>query len=277
MKEITQPIFDGTYSITTAGGYKYMYLKSSGTLTIVDKAEYDLFCVGGGGGGGGDGGHGGCGGYTTTKKALTISAGSYTVTVGAGGVPHSDYYDEDLEYDVYSEYGGDGGTSKIVIGSTTISAKGGEGGNGAGTYTKGGSGGGASGYDWSDDELNSNGGNGGYDGNNGYYVAYGETAQRLKGSGGQGTTTRAFAETSGTLYAGGGGGGVYNTSYIAGAGGAGGGGAGTGKRITAGTGGTANTGGGGGGSGIGGSTSNTKYYPRAQGGSGLVIIRWKAA
>ena len=38
--EIAQPSYSGTYSVSTVGNYKYMYLKSGGTLTI-NEAGYD--------------------------------------------------------------------------------------------------------------------------------------------------------------------------------------------------------------------------------------------
>ena len=128
----------------------------------------------------------------------------------------------------------------------------------------GGSGGGAAGYV-------KVGGNGGSDGGNGgdsKYATVSNTAVTgwtdTFGGTGQGTTTRAFGEPDGTLYAGGGGGmGTYGIAW----GGSGGGGRGYWAANYTGTitsyspiEGTANTGGGGGGG--------------AAGGSGVAIIRW---
>lgn len=267
MKEITQPIFDGTYSITTAGGYKYMYLKSSGTLTIVDKAEYDLFCVGGGGASGyrsansyhfsGSGG----GGYTSTTLSKTISSGSYVVTIGSGATAPTIKTDTPVQ----------GGATSI---GSLCSATGGVSGYNE-SAGKGGSGGGAAAYcedseteDWVAGK--SGGSNGSAGGSN-----TGNT-----GGAGQGTTTRAFGETSGTLYAGGGGGAgtaPWNyTDHRGGLGGEGGGGNGTYSNSTSysATSGTANTGGGAGGHASG---QGTQSASSKVGGSGLAIIRWKVA
>lgn len=89
---------------------------------------------------------------------------------------------------------------------------------------------------------------------------YGNQETRSFGTG-QGTTTRAFGETDGTLYAGGGGG------YSGGAGGGGNGDSWAGG----GTDGGANTGGGGGGAAA---FSGVQYRRGHCGGSGIAIIRW---
>lgn len=47
--EIVLPLYTGSYSTAIIGKYQYMYLTDSGTLTIKEKTEYDLFVVGGGG------------------------------------------------------------------------------------------------------------------------------------------------------------------------------------------------------------------------------------
>ena len=93
------------------------------------------------------------------------------------------------------------------------------------------------------------------------------------GGSGQGTTTRAFGETSGTLYSGGAGG-TSTASAGVGTGGSGGGGAGgdiASKTYASGVAGSANTGGGAGGSGC--RSSSTRPTP-ASGGSGICIVRW---
>lgn len=91
------------------------------------------------------------------------------------------------------------------------------------------------------------------------------------GGAGQGTTTRAFGESNGTLYAGGGGGSWSPSGHTGavGQGGAGGGGRGRNNDNSGnidGTNGTPNTGGGSGG------FSGAKV--NGQGGSGIVIVRW---
>lgn len=259
--EITPPLFDGVYTISTVGDYVYMHLKSSGTLTIVDSEKYDLFAVGGGSAGeqphqgteSASGQDGGAGGYAATLLNKSIPAGTYAVTIGSGGIAAT------------KEVSSTGGSDTSI--GDLITASGARSSSGTGYHSKnGGSGGGGAGrYD------NGTGGAGGSDGGNGKdgYYSSGEVYE--DGGSGQGTTTRAFGESSGTLYAGGGGGGGQN----AGIGGAGGGGAGgyysgdIGWNVDA-TSGAANTGGGGGGARR---WSNT--FGTGLGGSGIAIIRWK--
>lgn len=275
------------------GNWRIKFL-TSGTLTLKKAADVDIFCVGGGGAGGSatlrytyydsdsetnktdysqdwTGGGGGGGGKTATLKAQSLAAGTaYSVVVGSGGTPTA--Y---TSYRTYY-YGGSGGTSKF--GSLVSAAGGGYGrkqadvsvdddGDVTISYSRsyGGSGGsGGSGY----------GGNGGSNGSNGggmnnyHYGNYGT---------GQGTTTREFGDSTGALYAGGGGCGVTpdgGASYSArGYGGSGGGGDGASSANAAGSSGSANTGGGGGGTGghdTGYSVSDGKP---GSGGSGIVIIR----
>lgn len=230
---------------------------SSGTFTVpANVTSIDIFCVGGGGAGGdsnySDGatsGGGGGGGYTATKKAYSVTPGqTFAVTIGAGGAlyPGYDGYAGGTTSfgSVISASGGSGGQCR-----EELSAKGGNGGSG---------GGGASGsgsyavY-----------GSGGSDGSDGYGTS--PATDNFYGGTGQHFTTRAFAESSGTLYAGGGGGSNASSAGGQGPGGDGGGGAGR-------TNGTANTGGGGGG--------NGEFYKgqgkgtAGTGGSGICIVRW---
>lgn len=118
-----------------------------------------------------------------------------------------------------------------------------------------------------------------YAGNGGSDGSKGEDARKVgtatggikTGGAGQGTTTRAFGEPNGTLYAGGGGGSWSPSGHTGavGQGGAGGGGRGRNNDNSGnidGTNGTPNTGGGSGG------FSGAKV--NGQGGSGIVIVRW---
>ena len=232
------PTFTGSSSIfgdTTSGRIE---LYESGTLVLFP-GTYDVFLVGGGSSGqsliDGSNGGGGGSGYTTTSLNKTIAERTeFDVIVGAGGANVNG-----------STNGKVGGSSSMQGTPFTLTANGGQvttsslyaGGNG-------GSGGGGGG---------SSGGKGGSNGGNG--------AGALGGTGGtgQGTTTRAFGEEDGVLYAGGGGGAAN------GAGGEGGGGTG-GTAGRAGTAGTANTGSGGGG--------NGQSLTSGAGGSGIVIVRW---
>ena len=63
--------------------YKWTDTSATGTFTPAVGADYEYLVVAGGGGGGRKGGGGGAGGYRA--GTLTLSAQSYTVTVGAGG------------------------------------------------------------------------------------------------------------------------------------------------------------------------------------------------
>lgn len=248
------PEFTGNCAIfgdETAGRIE---LYESGDLTLYP-GIYDFFLVGGGGSGtqrtdtsvaGATGGGGG--GYTTTQTGVEItSVTDYTAVVGAGGVASAGSNTTVSSPDLSQSFSAAGGNfiSSSSVSSYSDGAAGGSGGGGAGNKN-GGAGG-------------SNGGNGSR-GTNPGSSAYGGT--------GQGTTTRAFAEESGTLYAGGGGGGGDDAGGAGGAGGGGAGGNGV-SNTRYGAAGTANTGGGGGGGGEYGRPST-----QGNGGSGIMIIRW---
>lgn len=202
---------------------------TSGTLRFTNMYGsvngIDVFLVGAGGGGGGasgGSGSGGGGGYTATHRAVSVATNTdYLISIGNGGVLRTD------------------GGSSSGFGYT---ANGGSHGNSGGVAGgAGGSGGGAGG---------SIGGAGGSDGSNG---SNGGSSGTIAGGTGQGTTTREFAESGATLYAGGGGG------AVGGAGGAGGGAtAGSSAAVKQ------NTGGGG----AGGTVTTAQA-----GASGIVIIR----
>lgn len=239
--------------------------KTSGTLTITShgnntNGSYDLFAVGGGGGGGfyyaGGAGTkpfgGGGGGYTSTKLGVSLSGGSYLITVGAGGA-----YNKDGQTSSFSSHlSAAGGTAAKDFQNSGLPYSGGYGGSGGGKV-------------W---------GNGGSDGSDAPIPQHATATAGLVGKG-QGSTTREFGEYTGRLYAGGGGGGAtHDLNSSASTGGAGGGGNGfyiyrasdgTWPFINP-TPGVANTGGGGGGG---------AFYPRdttnygAAGGSGIVCIR----
>lgn len=220
--------YTGSHQLIDDGNYHWrIKCTSSGTLrftSLGNASGIDVFCVGGGGGGGKDGsgsnglGSGG-GGYTKTAKGISVSTGtSYAITVGSGGAMNSS--------------GGGGTTSAFGVsaagGQTGTALAGGNGGSGGGGFAEGTGG--------------SNGGNG----------AAGTESTGISGRAGgqgQGSTTREFGESSGTLYAGGGGG-MYG-----GAGGAGGGRGAYSAESTR----VANSGGGGGG--------------QCPGTEGIVVIR----
>lgn len=254
------PVFDytGQHQLVDEGrqGNRHNWtlrLLTSGVLTFLrNPGDVDVFLVGGGGGGGFYDGGGGGGGYTTTAYVHPKAKTPYTVEVGAGGdgAPSA------------TEASGDGGVTSIVeteTGEILVSANGGHGGgtrpsNVSAAGGDGGSGGGCGG---ADSQLGGDGGSDGSDGVTGWTDKEGK---------GQGTTTRAFGEPEGQLYAGGGGGGSGKAASAGGAGGGGGGGYDNGK-IAAVAGGTNTGGGGGGGSDAG------DWRVGADGGSGIIIIR----
>jgi hypothetical protein len=250
-------------TITTSGGYTYHTFTASTDMYVEGTGEIDFLIVAGGGGGGRQqGGGGGAGGALTGSTTLT--AGTFTVTIGSGGA---------------------GGTSNAVAAPSgsnstfnSLTANGGGGGGGVNADgASGGSGGGGG--------ANNIGASGtagqGFSGGTGYGLA------PSGGGGGGGAGAIGAAKTAspdastnaaggsgivwlnGTTYAGGGGGGKFHTSsVVASAGGAGGGGGGGLNFV--GAAGTANLGGGGGGGGQNASTS----YNGGNGGSGVVIIRY---
>lgn len=278
-------------TVTTADGYRIHTFTSSGSLTIpggYSGMDIQYLVVGGGGAGGSSfGGGGGAGGLrtnvpnntsgrgTSVESAMSISTGTYAVTVGAGGtVP-------------YNNAEGNQGGSSVFNG---ITALGGGGGGCQGVYTPtskihGGCGAGVS--------HNSSGYRGagtagqGYDGgphwNQGppYPTASGGGA----GEAGLTPPNNSYSPRGGNglqnnitgsqvYYAGGGGGGAGGTSYNANTsqaiGGLGGGGAAGPTANSNGRDGTANTGGGGGGS----HSYNNGSYRGGYGGSGIVIVRY---
>lgn len=232
--------------------------KSSGILKFTSLGKWDglidVFCVGGGGGGGtlptyADHSGGGGGGYTKTQRTIQIlTATDYSIEIGAGGAGTVSGFDS-----------GKSGGASSAFGVSAAGGKGNDGRNGG----AGGSGGGGGARVSKDQDDKTNrlgkGGNGGSDGTNGSSGTEGYGGMNGSGGAGQGTTTREFGETTGTLYSGGGGGAGHNYS---GTGGDGGGGAAHAYNVK-GESGTANLGGGGGAGRAGG----------GDGGSGIVIIR----
>ena len=240
------------------GNWECKFL-TSGSLTISKKTLVDIFLVGGGGSGGNGArsdnaqgtattyyaGGGGGGGECITQSSVQMQRqNTYALTIGAGGNDS------------------DGGNSSFVVGSTSYVAQGGKRGN--------------DGNAASDASKGGEGGNFGGDGGVGTIThatsvwSITQAPQDGYSGGGSSTyhwnsSTKAFGENDGALYAGGGGGGnpfLSHSGYAnLGAGGAGGGG----KHDADGT---ANTGGGGGG---GGQLSSSS--PGGKGGSGIIIIR----
>jgi len=294
----TQSFFNPLNLITSGNGIStYQQINStdsyisftSGTsrLIITKNITVDLLLVGGGGGGGGSerGGGGGGAGALIYQTNTVLSAGTYDITVGAGGAKGG----------FIASNGNDTIINSLNSGYIYL-AKGGGGGAGDGnSMISGGSSGGVLNNLLSSfptippTTSNIPIGTYGYTGGSSINATGGEAGFAASGGGGAGgaggnATGSASTATAGnggiglqiaitgvnTYYGGGGGGGCASTSVSAGTGGLGGGGNGS-KGVAVAGDGQANTGGGGGGSGFAGASNGTP----GNGGSGIVIIRFK--
>lgn len=192
--QIAQVVYDGTNLVVispAASGclLRTTYFTSSGTWTIgAGTNKIVVQGVGGGGGanasGNGNGG-GGAGGYF--KKTITSPAGSYSVTIGAGG----------------SNTGGNGGTTSF---GAVCSAGGGNGATQATGGGYGGAGGTATGGD-----LNLQGGGGTWGGiffTSPNQNAFGSGGSSFFGGGANGVTNASSGTAGGTNTGGGGSGGL---------------------------------------------------------------------
>lgn len=257
-------------TVTTSGSYKIHTFTAGGTFALTSPSAItaQVLVVGGGGSGGSAyvGGGGGAGG-AVFNGSFTIAAGSYTVTVGAGGARTT----------TGVGYVGPSGANSSFSSIT------GTGGGGGGSYmnvaaTNGGCGGGGP-YASGQFGTGSQGGNGapyGTDGNGGFNCGGGgggmggtaPTPSGVRPSGGAGATY-TVAGTAYTL-AGGGGAGSDSLGGLGQAGGGlGGNGNQNGQTNSSGGDATPNTGSGGGGGG----GNNGSLYGGA-GGSGIVIIAY---
>lgn len=224
--------YTGQYIFIDDGGgnWRIKFL-TSGVFTPLKDMTIDAFLVGGGGGGGQNNStyklsSGGGGGYTTTKLNITLTAKTeYPIVIGTGGAPST------------TSNTGNGGNTTAFSQTATGGKEGKCRKAGQGATVKGGSGGSGGGDCKQLARIYA------YDGQS-------DGAGGTNSGAGQGTTTREFGESTGTLYAGGGG--AYAYSGEKGNGGAGGGANGGESAMN-------NTGGGGGGNGY--------------GGSGIAIIR----
>lgn len=293
-KKLPKFTYTGASVATTDANGWMILLKTSGTLTFGTKLPkgIDVFLVGGGGGGsaclaGGWLGEaaGGAGGYTTTAKGIEAKKSTeYTITIGAGGAggTNSSVAGKDGEKTTAFGKTANGGTAR---GSAYVDnawrVTGGNGGSGGGSPSN-----------YGGTYQGAGGSNGGDGGASGIDREDGEIV-RVPGGKGQGSTTRAFGESTGWLFAAGGGCGGhyprYDTSQTAG---------GTGENITVlgintkggdggvlkGSGGpyvggsaAANSGSGGGGGGARytppGAEGGNIAFNGGNGGSGIVIIR----
>jgi hypothetical protein len=288
-------------TVTTSGNYKIHTFTQSGTFTVTDApvgATVEVLIVGGGGGGGISLGGGGGGGAVFYNAAKTMSAGTYGITIGAGGT-YTAVGSSTLAFGE-TVTGGGGGADR----NNTVSASAGANGGGGATDSRTA---GATGVvpSKADNSFtvyagrtggSGPGGGGNYPGGGGAGAgANGVTPVNNSANGGAGGAGVSISVTGfGSYYwAGGGGGSVYVTG-IAGAGGYGGGG-GAASGAGAGTGGAGGTLGiniGGAGPGVGGNDSPTGGAGGANtgggggsgahgsglggtGGSGIVIISYR--
>jgi len=250
----------------------------AGVAGVVFPVSVEYVVVAGGGAGAsaqststrGAGGGGGAGGYRSSvagessgggasaETPLTLSVGTYSITVGAGGPSTTGLEPEKGSpsvFDTITSLGGGGQTGRAG-GSTTDD----DGGSGAGEsdfagFSATGVGSGAVGQGFPGGPSPSDGRAGG----GGGAAEAGNTDGAAEGGDGVQTTINGTA----TFYAGGGGGGIDGGSN----GGQGGGGAGAGYSAN-GTAGIVNTGGGGGGA----ATNGAGNFNGGPGGSGIVIF-----
>ena len=269
-------------TITTSGDYRIHTFTSSGSfVNAISGLDVEYLIVAGGASAGGSGsgsstgGGGGAGGMLTGSMS-NVSVATHSVTVGAGGSGNTDFRGTNGGDSTFNSVtatgggaggrnnhnndsnggsGGSGGGGGAVYGGTTYSP-----GPVGGSGTSGQGNDGGDGYN-SGDLAGQRGGGGGGKG------AAGQDSPSINTGGNGGNGSASSITGSSVTYAGGGGGGTW-TSGGNSSGGSGGGGAGS---VNTGTAGTANTGGGGGGSG-GGSPSASR--DGANGGSGIVVVRY---
>ena len=297
--ELTVPTY-----ITATGGtittvdtdYKVHTFTGPGTFTVcsvgnpIGSTTVDYLVVAGGAGNGvgSGGGAGGAGGVRTSSgvasgcyssgplgacvSALPVSATSYPIIVGSGGAgaPTSSAKGTpgvNSTFSTITSTGGGGGGSESA--PVKPGAAGGSGGGGQGSPGTGGAG--------NTPPVSPPQGNAGGDGTISFYGGGGggataSGANSAPAAGGAGGNGLQNSISSSAVYYGGGGGGGGQPG-AGGAGGSGGGGAGGQANVIIGTAGTANTGGGAGG-GVS-SPPLSPNYGTANGGSGIVIVRYK--
>jgi hypothetical protein len=297
-------------TVTTSGNFKIHKFTGDGNFVVTSSGIVDYLVVGGGGSGGVGssdlgGSGGGAGGYReshsapisgpytasplATPTSLSVSAQTYPITIGAGGTSSSgNSYPgvnsgSNSSFSTITSHGGGHGSNFYMDqppGRITGAAGGSGGGSGYGASA--GSGNtppvsppqGNSGGTWIYPAKVGGGGGAGAVGGNGNPGT--ACTGGNSGAGGAGTYTEIVGTCTGYAGGGGGAGGGYPYFNVsAGAGGAGGGGAGGAGGSNAGTAGTANTGSGGGGRGSTKTYSNPANLSGANGGSGIVIIRYK--
>jgi hypothetical protein len=284
----------GVVTNITARGVNYRVHTFStvgnSSFVVTSGGPVEYLVIGGGGGGGGGtggagGGGGGAGGYRSSvlgestgggaalETPLTLAAGTYTVTVGAGGAGRSGTSGwtsggDSVFATITATGGGRGGHQANYAGSTGGSGGGGGGGDGGGVQANTG------GARTASPVQGFAGGNGGHTGGTalggggggGASAAGGQWSNEVGGNGGDGLASAINGTW--TVRAGGGGGSQNTNTGVRNFGVGGIGGGGVGGYTSAPGAGVANTGGGGGGG------SHPSDQAGANGGSGIVIVRY---
>lgn len=297
------------HTFTSSGTFDITSLSNNPLLSN----DVDCLIVAGGGGGGyvpstysrGAGG-GGAGGFREIA-GHAVSVTSYAITIGAGGLSYvtnptvtavNGFNGSDSVALTYTSTGGGGGAT--FVNSYPAGSDGGSGGGGFGYNTTAGgatiavttpspwpgpsvqghAGGAGAPLDSPAGRL---GGGGGGAGGAGQGATNPDPGDNPWGNGGSGSSnTYRLGPAGSQLYAGGGGGGAGTGNYRGGLGGPGGGGAGgnpslyTADPNTTGVSGTESSGGGGGGA-TGGPGNTPIQKMGGNGGSGIVVIRYKIA
>lgn len=261
----------GGNRVVTDGTYWYHAFTSSGIFEPVQNLNADVLVIAGGGAGGSNVGGGGGAGGVRLLSSQSINS-SVSVIVGAGGadgINRVGNSGSNSSFAANASIGGGGGGG--YSGGALPGLNGGSGGGGGGGTQYGGNGSGGTGTagqgsnGGSGSTIEAGGGGGGASGTGGNGSGY------FGGNGGAATSAYSSWATAtstgvGGAYAGGGGGtgGVSGTGGSSGGGGASNGSTGEGSQaVNA----TANTG-----SGAGGSRGGASFS--ANGGSGIVIVRY---
>jgi len=259
------------FKMRQTGTYWYHAFRTSGTFTPATSLNADVLVIAGGGGGGGgnNDGAGGAGGLLAfTSQSLTAT--SYTCTVGAGGVGAANAHGltgSDSQFGALTLVKGGGGGGSVGY------SGGSGGGNGfdqTGAAGAGTSGQGFAGGPGQNSPPDYYGGGGGGSAEAGNTDGNGHGGDGLSTYSSWGLATSTGQNISGTVYFAGGGSGAGQATSTSRPGGDGGGGRGAGSSGLA-TAGTVNTGGGGG------SGGNSAGNTPGSGGSGLIIVRYTIA
>jgi hypothetical protein len=263
----------GTVNTYSSGGitYKAHIFTSSATLNVTTGSKsVEYLIVAGGGGGGGRTFHGGGGGAGgVLQGSITLTAGSYNISIGAGGIGYATASDTAHNGNNTTAFGltaiGGGGGGGTASGNDGPGYAGGSGGGASVRNATGGSGTAGQGNVGGGGQLAPETPNYGAGGGGGAGAVGGTGTTTSGGNGGAGISS-SISGTS-TFYAGGGGGSVYASS-TSGSGGSGIGGAGA--YGPGGGNGVVNTGSGGGGR----DARGGENKGSGNGGSGIVIIRY---